>query len=200
MRKKKLGDCEVRKVKLSSLKPAEYNPRNITDDAKTGLKASIERFGVVQPIIWNEQTGNIVGGHQRFYLLKEKKVKQTQVVVVDLDQAEEVQLNLTLNNTNNAGYFTNELLDLLQATEENDPNAYDALCMDGLRDLLPAQPKQPDSDVKTTGTSEQVEFVMGDLKFSVSIGKYNDWLAQLRQEVGETDRAVITMAKARLRL
>ncbi|MDD2300189.1 MAG: hypothetical protein PHU69_11195 [Fermentimonas sp.] len=28
-------------------------------------------FGYVEPIVWNEETGNIVGGHQRYKILLE---------------------------------------------------------------------------------------------------------------------------------
>ena len=41
-------------------KEAEYNPRRISDEAKEGLRASMERFGLVQPIIWNRRTERVV--------------------------------------------------------------------------------------------------------------------------------------------
>jgi ParB-like chromosome segregation protein Spo0J len=33
------------------------------------LLQNMEEFRHVDPIIWNERTGNIVGGHQRFKIL-----------------------------------------------------------------------------------------------------------------------------------
>ena len=65
---------EIRTVNKSKLNPALYNPRK---DLKPGdieyekLKKSILAFGEVDPIIWNEKTGNIVGGHQRFKVLRD---------------------------------------------------------------------------------------------------------------------------------
>jgi ParB-like chromosome segregation protein Spo0J len=45
--------------KLSQLKPAEYNPRSISDEALRGLQSSIEEFGCVELIVWNKRTGKV---------------------------------------------------------------------------------------------------------------------------------------------
>jgi len=54
---KKSVQPEVKRFKLSELKPAGYNPRTISDDALGGLAASIKKFGCVEPIIVNTQGG-----------------------------------------------------------------------------------------------------------------------------------------------
>ena len=49
---------EVRKIKLSEIRAAEYNPRRDlkpTDDEYKSLKRSIETFGFVEPLIVNER-------------------------------------------------------------------------------------------------------------------------------------------------
>jgi len=99
--------------KLSELKPAQYNPRQISDTAMAGLRASIERFGLVEPIVWNKQTGHIVGGHQRLKVLEEQGVKKTEVVVIDIAESEERALNVTLNNPGITGEFTPDLQAIL---------------------------------------------------------------------------------------
>lgn len=110
-------DCETKKMKLSDLKMAEYNPRKISDDAFEGLGASINQFGLMIPIVWNKKTGNIVGGHQRYKHLLEMGETETEVVVVDLDGNEEVALNITLNNPNIRGKFTSDVTRLLKLCE-----------------------------------------------------------------------------------
>jgi hypothetical protein len=40
---------------LSELKPAPYNPRESTKRQEADLRRSLEKFGVVEPIIWNKQ-------------------------------------------------------------------------------------------------------------------------------------------------
>ena len=57
------------KRKIKDLVPYVANPRQITDQQAKNLKASLERFGVVDPIIVN--TDNlIIGGHQRKKILE----------------------------------------------------------------------------------------------------------------------------------
>jgi ParB-like chromosome segregation protein Spo0J len=58
----------------------------------------MEQFGCVEPLVWNEQSGNLVGGHQRFkILLREFGVKEVDVSVVHLTAAKEKALNVALN-------------------------------------------------------------------------------------------------------
>jgi 16S rRNA G966 N2-methylase RsmD len=61
------------------------------------LMRGIEAFGLVDPIIVNQATGNIVGGHQRVEAAKRLKLAQVPVVHVSLDRDQEKALNLALN-------------------------------------------------------------------------------------------------------
>lgn len=57
---------EIQTLKAEQLKPADYNPRRDLqpEDAEyQKLRRSIEEFGYLEPIIWNERTGNVVVGH-----------------------------------------------------------------------------------------------------------------------------------------
>jgi DNA modification methylase len=83
--------------KLSELKPAPYNPRKSNKKQETHLKASLEKFGVVEPIIFNKQTGYIVGGHFRVRELKKLGYKEIDCVIVDLNEQDEKELNIRLN-------------------------------------------------------------------------------------------------------
>jgi len=98
---------------LADLIPADYNPRVISDQALAGLEASIKRFGLVEPVVWNRQTGRVVGGHQRLKVLAKQGITETEVIVVDLPESEEKALNVTLNNPHIAGTFTPELQTML---------------------------------------------------------------------------------------
>jgi len=91
---------EIMKMKLSELRPAQYNPRKALrpgDPAYEKLKNSILTFGNVEPIVWNRTTGNVVGGHQRLSVLLDLGVEESEVSVVDLTEVEEKQLNIALN-------------------------------------------------------------------------------------------------------
>jgi len=102
-------------VQLTDMRPAEYNPRDIDDDAREHLQESIQRFGLVEPIIWNKRTGNIVGGHRRYEYLIERGQTRTHATVVDLDLEEEKVLNITLNNQRAQGHFQSDSLTELLA-------------------------------------------------------------------------------------
>lgn len=91
---------DIRKIPVEQINPAPYNPRvdlQPGDPEYEKLKRSIKEFGYIDPIIWNERTGNMVGGHQRYKILMEEKPTEIVVSVVDLDDAQEKALNIALN-------------------------------------------------------------------------------------------------------
>lgn len=105
-----VGLVEMRRVKLSKLKDAPYNPRTISDEAMVRLERSVEAHGMVIPIVWNERTGNVVGGHQRKKVLEKIGAKEADVVVVKLTDEQERQMNVALNNQFIAGDWDYEKL------------------------------------------------------------------------------------------
>lgn len=105
---------EIREIEIEKIIPAPYNPRvDLTSNNKEYkyIENSINKFGYVEPIIWNEDTGHIVGGHQRFKILKAQGLKTIQVVVVHFDSQTEKACNLALNRA--VGQWDDDKLDLL---------------------------------------------------------------------------------------
>ena len=91
---------DIQKIPIAQLNPAAYNPRRELkpgDKEYEKLKRSISEFGFVEPIVWNKRSGNIVGGHQRFSVMKDLGETEIDCVVVDLDDKREKALNLALN-------------------------------------------------------------------------------------------------------
>lgn len=112
----------LEKVELDKLKEAAYNPRVKLEpgmDEYEKLRKSIETFGDVEPIVWNQRTGNVVGGHQRLQVLRDLGKKEATVSVVDMDEAAEKRLNLALNKAR--GDWDGEKLE--QLLQEMDPDA-----------------------------------------------------------------------------
>jgi ParB-like chromosome segregation protein Spo0J len=88
---------EVRVLPLTDLKPAPYNPRHLlkpTDPRYRKLAASLREFGLVEPLIWNELSGRVVGGHARLAILAEMGVTDVPVSVVRLTPEREKALNV----------------------------------------------------------------------------------------------------------
>lgn len=112
----------LEKVELDKLKEAAYNPRVKLEpgmDEYEKLRKSIETFGDVEPIVWNQRTGNVVGGHQRLQVLRDLGKKEATVSVVDMDEAAEKRLNIALNKAR--GDWDGEKLEEL--LQEMDPDA-----------------------------------------------------------------------------
>jgi DNA modification methylase len=113
---RRLYKVQVSKIPIGQLNPAAYNPRKDLqpgDPEYEKLKRSIQEFGYVEPIVWNERTGNIVGGHQRYKVLLDMGMSEVDCVVVDLDDAKEKALNLALNKIQGDWDYL-KLKDLLQ--------------------------------------------------------------------------------------
>lgn len=87
-------------MKLKDIHPAAYNPRVALkpgDKDYEALKNSLERFGVAEPLIVNETTGNLVAGHQRLNVLKASGATEVEVVLVEMEEDKEKLLNIALN-------------------------------------------------------------------------------------------------------
>ena len=113
---------ELRKIKISELNASEYNPRTMLrpgDPEFDKLERSIEYYGEVEPIVWNEKTGNVVGGHQRLAVLKHLGKTETTVSVVNMDLDKEKLLNIALNKVKGTWDRT-KLEDMLREFEPDD--------------------------------------------------------------------------------
>lgn len=143
---------------LSDLKPAPYNPRLISKSAMDGLKASISKFGLVQPVIWNQRTGYVVGGHQRVQAMRSLGEDKTNVIVVDLDGEQEKALNLALNNPHIAGEFTDDVQALLIELNKAIPDDFAKLQLDKLLAEISAgiEGKDLQEDVVPDAPSESI--------------------------------------------
>jgi ParB-like chromosome segregation protein Spo0J len=121
MSQPRLPGFEVRLLPIDQLVPAGYNPRRIlkpTDKAYRKLEASLREFGLVEPLVWNELTGHVVGGHARLAILKGMGLTEVPVSVVHLSDAREKALNVILNNQEAQGrYDAAKLAELLLELE-----------------------------------------------------------------------------------
>src|SRR5437867_7458422 len=144
---------DIRIMPVADLVPAPYNPRRALkpgDRRYQKLAASLREFGLVEPLVWNETTGHVVGGHARLAILRSMGVTDVPVSVVRLTPEREKALNVVLNNLEAQGRFdTDKLADLLIELEdlpELELTGFDAgdlaaLRLEPLADL-PAEPER----------------------------------------------------------
>jgi ParB-like chromosome segregation protein Spo0J len=154
----------IEKKKISDLIPAPYNPRQSTAKQEKHLKESLEKFGLVEPIIFNKQTGYIVGGHFRVRELKKLGIKEIECVIVDLNEADEKELNIRLN-ANTGGWDWDTLA-----------NDWDVVDLEAWGLEIPFY----DEEVKQEESKEEEEdFKTLELKFNT--WDYKNVVARLKQ-------------------
>lgn len=148
---------EIRRIPISEINPSPYNPRK---DLKPGdplyerLKKSIDEFDLVEPLVWNEVTGNLVGGHQRLKVLIERGETGVEVSVVRLDPVKEKALNLALNKIQGDWDYP-KLKDLLL---ELDTGAFDIeITGFGLDEIEQLMTELPDPDEPEEKALPEVE-------------------------------------------
>ena len=108
----KEDNLKIIHLPISTLKPAEYNPRKHNKEALEQLTESLNRFGLCDPLIANgaENRKNVlIGGHMRLKAAKALGYKEVPVVYVNIpDEKKEKELNIRLNK--NTGEFDYSLL------------------------------------------------------------------------------------------
>lgn len=104
-------------VQRSQIKEHPRNPRQISEASRKRLKGKMKQVGLVQPLIVNRPTMHLLGGHQRLAIMDGiEKYKDgandylLDVAIVDLTEAQELEMLVFLNNTSAQGTWDVELL------------------------------------------------------------------------------------------
>lgn len=100
-------------IRRSQIKNCPYNPRVIDAHARKKLKGGIKALGLVEPLVWNERSGNAVGGNQRLGILDDLSTDTEYLIDVariDVDDKTEKKLVLLLNNQSAQGAWDADLL------------------------------------------------------------------------------------------
>lgn len=109
-------------MKVKEIHPAAYNPRVTLkpgDDEWEALNSSLDRFGLVEPLVINKTTGLLVSGHQRLNVLKTQGVDEVEVVLIEVDPEQEKLLNIALNKIDSEWDYE-KLKDLFDEIDEDD--------------------------------------------------------------------------------
>ena len=93
------SQLQVQHININELKASEFNPRTWSDHQLAKLRESIEKFGVVDPLIINTHPSRkniVIGGNMRLQVLKELEYTEVPVVELYLTERKERELNLRL--------------------------------------------------------------------------------------------------------
>jgi len=141
----------IGKVRLEDVIPIPVNDRFIEHKNLKGLRTSLNEFGMVELPVWNKRTKHLLGGNQKFALLCESGIKDSDMIIVDFPEEEESEINLTLNNPEIQGTFTAGVNDLLRTVEVGNKSLYESLNMDKLQKetqkLVPKPPPLPEEEI-----------------------------------------------------
>jgi len=112
----KIKQSETVTIKRSQVSFAAYNPRKKNQKVIDKLKANFKKVGFLGGIVWNERTGNIVGGHKRVETLdvifdyaggNDYDIK---VEKIDVDDKTEKEQNIFLNSKSAQGEMDYDML------------------------------------------------------------------------------------------
>lgn len=88
---------KIRRVPVDEIKFAEYNPRIAGASFMHALRQSLDAYGLTDPLVYNERTQTLIGGHQRARELIRRGETELECVCWDFDYTNEQALNLALN-------------------------------------------------------------------------------------------------------
>lgn len=92
------------------LREADYNPKVLDPGARAVLRADLERFGMVEPILVNRKNNRVINGHQRLQIWREMGKATVPVNFVEVDEITEKKMNVDLNNPHIEGEWEREKL------------------------------------------------------------------------------------------
>ena len=198
---------ETKTMRLEDIIPAEYNPRvtlTETDFEYKALKASIDEFGLVVPLIVNEKTGNLVSGHQRLNVLIKSGIEETEVVTVDLEEEKEKALCIAMNKIGGQwdyGLLADIMEELRNSEVDTTVTGFSgneiAELLGELNDEMVDLP-EIESVGKKEDTDDGVPCIVGEYKFRIPDTKYKDMMADVREKVGFSKEMVESELRRRL--
>ncbi len=138
---------KVKKLRLSDVELADYNPRDIEAQAFQGLKESLDVLGLLEVPVVNEahKPPRCISGHQRIRGLIEQGFEFADCIMVNFDEVTEQTANLEMNNPAIEGHWDPakalpQLEHLSSTLPKLDTMGF-ARLQDSIRSLLPKTKK-----------------------------------------------------------
>lgn len=172
----KIKQSETRTILRSSFSFSDYNPRTISDDARKKLKANIKKNGIIGGLVVNEQTGNLVSGHQRISIADEvnkydpesgKNDYEIKVEIIDVDLKTEKELNIFFNSKSVMGEMDYAKLALMIPDIDIDIAGLDDVDMSFIEMEMP-EPVEVDVPVFEPQAAKKEKSITQELDNSVS--------------------------------
>lgn len=175
----KIKQSETVFIKRSQISFAAYNPRKKNPKVINELKKNFKKVGFLGGIVWNETSGNLVGGHKRVEALDlingydGKNDYDIKVEKVSLDDKTEKEQNIFLNNKRVQGETDYELLSKLLPEIEKENAGLDDYDIDIVKSIIPdfnfGENEIIQNDFKDLkGDKEQIKNIKKGIKKQIS--------------------------------
>ena len=198
---------QTKRMLLRDIRPAAYNPRKRLEPGEKeyeALKGSIERWGLVDPLVVNARTGNLISGHQRYHILTNLGETETDAVVVDLDERQEKLLNVAMNKVE--GQWDYGKLETLLSEFETDEILFTGFSEGEIATLFGVEADDVVEEYEEADTSDEEDEDDGgsdeDGEFSIYLSFPDreaamDWLAEheLEKEFPKGSRNMVVHMK-----
>ena len=127
-----MKEQRIVKIKLDEIHPNSWNPNRMSKEKYKKLKANLNQFGYLQPIVVAEVNGKriIVDGEHRWKALKENGITESEAVLLTGYTENELKL-LTINLNKLKGEFKPyELAELIAELDSKLDNLNDYIALD----------------------------------------------------------------------
>lgn len=127
----------VERWRRTEIKNAPYNPRTIDSYAKKKLAANLKKIGLLETLVVNRRTGNLVSGHQRLAcldVLEGTSDYMLDVSVVELTEKQEREQNIFMNNPGAQGAWDVQALGEVLKDLEIEATGFDKMDLEVLFD------------------------------------------------------------------
>lgn len=189
------------KIDIGSISPSPYNPRVTLEKGSReyqDIEASLEAYGLIEPIVVNDVNMHIIGGHQRWQVLKDRGETEIACAMVHIEEPErEKALCLALNKIS-GDWDMEKLKDLLRDDEVfSFPTGFTADEIDldsmlegaeeALEDVMggaedPGQDEEPEEAEESQVEISTRIIISNNYKFKVDANRYYKLIERLRDK------------------
>ena len=182
----------IKVLDINSIKPSEFNPRiqlDVESEEFQKIKESIIEFGLVEPLLVNEVNMSIIGGHQRYSVLKFLGYKEVPCVLInEPDEEREKALCVGLNKIK--GEWDNDKLTaLLNESGVNDSVTGFDKTEDDLYQYLNNNVDEEDVDEEDVDGGNAI-IKVGHISFKISLFEYDAIITSIRKDGIFTPEAI----------
>lgn len=189
------------KIDIGSISLSPYNPRVTLEKGSReyqDIEASLEAYGLIEPIVVNDVNMHIIGGHQRWQVLKDRGETEIACAMVHIEDPErEKALCLALNKIS-GDWDMDKLKDLLRDDDVfSFPTGFtaDEISLDemleGSEEALaeamggeedPGQDEEPEPPDDTQVEISTRIIISNNYKFKVDATRYYKLIERLRDK------------------